>query len=105
MNNSAYRCVPNWFDCWVVNTAVELGLDRRADIDGSNTITFEPSDPPPCRPPACVVAVAVFDAAETLPAASVALTVYVYCVDAVRPVSVYDVVGRRADRVPLRKIW
>lgn len=37
--------------------------------------------------PACVVALAVFDEAETLPAASRAFTVYEYAVEAVRPVS------------------
>jgi len=38
-----------------------------------------------------VVAVTALDAAETFPAASLALTVYEYDVDAASPVSVYEV--------------
>lgn len=40
---------------------------------------------------ACVVMLAEFDAMETFPAASYAFAVYVYAVDAVRPVSLYEV--------------
>ena len=44
-----------------------------------------------------VVALALADDADTLPAASIALTTYVYAVDAVRPTSEYAV----ADAVPI----
>ena len=50
---------------------------------------MQPPVPPP--PPAEVVAVTPAEAAETLPAASYATTVYVYCVEADSPESVYDV--------------
>lgn len=52
---------------------------------------------------ACVVALGVFELAETLPAASMARTVYDYAVEAVRPVSEYEVPLGVPTCVPLRK--
>jgi len=49
----------------------------------------------------CVVALAAVEALETLPAASVALTVYVYCVAGVRFLSWYERVVTCATAVAL----
>src|SRR3954454_23328209 len=52
-----------------------------------------------------VVALAMLDGAETLPAASKALTVYVYAVLAVKPVSEYEFVAEVPTSAPLRNTW
>ena len=52
---------------------------------------------------AWVVTVVELETAERLPAASSAFTVYVYAVDAVRPVSLYALVVGAPTCVPLRK--
>ena len=49
--------------------------------------------------------VTVFDAAETLPAASSAVTVKLYAVDGVSPVTVYDVPVTVATTVPPWRTW
>src|SRR6476660_9617542 len=56
-------------------------------------------EPPP---PPEVVAETAAEGVEALPAASYATTVYEYCVDAVRPVSVNDVVAVVPASVPPR---
>src|SRR6478735_2992087 len=51
---------------------------------------------------ACVVTLALMERADSFPAASVALTVYVYVVDGVSPVSWYAVVVGVAIWIPSR---
>src|SRR6266496_3210276 len=47
LNNSAYRCVPNWLvSCWL-NTLSSWPWMALLDIDGSKTITLGPREPPP----------------------------------------------------------
>src|SRR6266545_3159860 len=59
----------------------------------------QPAPPPP---EGMVVAVTALDGCERFPAASRARTVYVYCVEGARPVSVKDVPAGVATLVPLR---
>ncbi len=52
-----------------------------------------------------MVTLTAFDAAEVLPAASRAVTVKLYAVEGVSPVTVYGVPGAVATTVPARSTW
>ena len=52
-----------------------------------------------------MVTVTVFEAGETLPAASIAVTVKLYAVDGVSPVTVNVVPVTVETIVPLRRTW
>jgi hypothetical protein len=47
LNSSAYRCDPNWLDSWVLKTESSWLWIDVLDMLGSNTMTLDPSGPPP----------------------------------------------------------